>query len=38
MLWKTQESVELAILQWVHHSNYIRLLGPVGCIPPAKPE
>ena len=36
--WKTKESVELATLQWVHWFNHIRLLGPIGYIPPAEAE
>ena len=31
-------SVELASLQWVHWFNHIRLLGPIGYIPPAEAE
>ena len=34
--WKTKESVELATLQWVHWFNHIRLLEPIGYIPPAE--
>ena len=36
--WKTKESVELATMQWVHWFNHIRLLGPIGYIPPAEAE
>ena len=36
--WKTKESVELATLQWVHWFNHIRLLEPIGHIPPAEAE
>jgi putative transposase len=36
--WKTKESVELATLQWVHWFNHIRLLEPIGYIPPAEAE
>jgi putative transposase len=36
--WKTRESVELATLQWVHWFNHIRLLKPIGGIPPAEAE
>ena len=36
--WKTKESVELATLQWMHWFNHIRLLGPIGYIPPAEAE
>ena len=34
--WKTRESVELATLQWVHWFNHVRLLTPIGGIPPAE--
>jgi len=34
--WKTKESVELATLQWVHWFNHIRLLEPIGYIPPVE--
>ena len=36
--WMTRESVELATLQWVHWFNHIRLLTPIGGIPPAQAE
>ncbi len=36
--WKTKESVELATLQWVHWFNHIRLLEPLGYIPPDEAE
>ena len=36
--WTTRESVELATLQWVHWFNHIRLLEPIGYIPPAEAE
>ncbi|WP_425219052.1 integrase core domain-containing protein [Ralstonia solanacearum] len=36
--WKSRESVELATLQWVHWLNHIRLLEPIGYIPPAEAE
>ncbi|WP_320534438.1 IS3 family transposase [Robbsia andropogonis] len=36
--WKTRESLELATLQWVHWFNHIRLLEPIGYIPPAEAE
>ena len=36
--WKTQESVELATLEWVHWFNHIRLLEPIGYVPPAEAE
>jgi putative transposase len=35
---KTRESVELATLQWVPWFNHIRLLTPMGGIPPAEAE
>jgi len=36
--WKSRESVELATLEWVHWFNHVRLLGPIGYIPPAEAE
>jgi len=36
--WKTRESVELATLEWVHWFNHIRLLEPIGYLPPAEAE
>lgn len=36
--WKTRESVELATLQWVHWFNHVRLLEPIGNIPPVEAE
>lgn len=36
--WKTREAVELATLEWVAWFNHVRLLGPVGDIPPAEAE
>jgi len=36
--WRTRASVELATLQWVHWFNHIRLLEPIGYIPPAEAE
>ena len=36
--WKSRESGELATLQWVHWFNHIRLLEPIGYIPPAEAE
>jgi transposase InsO family protein len=36
--WKTRESVELATLEWVHWFNHLRLLEPIGYIPPAEAE
>jgi transposase InsO family protein len=36
--WKTREAVELATLEWVSWFNHIRLLAPIGYIPPAEAE
>jgi transposase InsO family protein len=36
--WKTREALELATLEWVHWFNHIRLLEPIGYIPPAEAE
>ena len=36
--WKTREFVELATLEWVHWFNHIRLLEPIGYVPPAEAE
>jgi len=36
--WKTRESVELATLEWVSWFNNVRLLQPIGYIPPAEAE
>jgi putative transposase len=39
--WKSRESREsreLAILQWVYWFNHIRLLEPIGYIPPAEAD
>jgi putative transposase len=36
--WKTKESVELATLHWVHWFNHVRLMEPLGYIPPAEAE
>jgi putative transposase len=36
--WKTREAVELATLQWVAWFNHVRLLEPIGYIPPAEAE
>lgn len=30
--------MELATLQWVHWFNHVRLLTPIGGIPPAEAE
>jgi transposase InsO family protein len=36
--WKTRESVELATLEWVSWFNNLRLMEPLGYIPPAEAE
>ena len=36
--WKTRQSVELATLEWVSWFNNVRLLQPIGYIPPAEAE
>ena len=36
--WKSRESVELTTLQWVHWFDHIRLLEPIGYMPPAEAE
>jgi putative transposase len=36
--WKTREAVELATLEWVSWFNDLRLLEPIGYIPPAEAE
>ena len=36
--WKTREAVELATLEWVAWFNHVRLLEPIGYIPPAEAE
>ena len=36
--WPTRGSVGLATLEWVAWFNHHRLLGPIGCIPPAEAE
>ena len=36
--WKTKEAVELATLEWVSWFNHIRLLEPIGYVPPAEAE
>lgn len=36
--WKSRQEVELATLDWVHWSNYERLLGSISNIPPAEAE
>ncbi len=34
--WQTNESVELATLEWISLFNHHRLLEPIGYIPPAE--
>jgi len=36
--WKTENSLELATLEWVSWFNHDRLLEPIGYIPPADAE
>tara|TARA_R110002124_G_scaffold185701_2_gene353232 strand:+ start:850 stop:1776 length:927 start_codon:yes stop_codon:yes gene_type:complete len=36
--WKTREALELATLEWVAWFNHVRLLEPIGYIPPAEAE
>jgi transposase InsO family protein len=36
--WKTREALELATLEWVAWFNHVRLLEPIGHIPPAEAE
>ncbi len=36
--WKNREAVELTTLEWVAWFNHIRLLEPIGYIPPAEAE
>ena len=36
--WRSREQLELATLRWVHWFNNIRLLEPIGHIPPAEKE
>jgi len=36
--WKNLEAVEYATLEWVHWFNNVRLLEPIGNIPPAELE
>jgi len=36
--WRTREAVELATLEWVAWFNHVRLLEPIGYIPPAEAE
>lgn len=34
--WRTPEEVELGTLNWVSWFNHVRLLGPIGHIPPVE--
>ena len=36
--WRSLEAVEYATLEWVHWFNNIRLLEPIGYVPPAELE
>lgn len=36
--WKTRESLELAILEWVAWFNNVRLMESLGYVPPAEAE
>ena len=36
--WRSRETVEHATLEWVHWFNNMRLLAPIGNIPPAEFE
>jgi transposase InsO family protein len=36
--WKSREAVELATLEWVSWFNHLRLMRPLGYIPPAEAE
>lgn len=36
--WRSIEQLELATLKWVHWFNHVRLMGPIGDIPPAELE
>lgn len=36
--WKNRRQLELTTLEWVHWFNHIRLLEPIGNIPPAEAE
>ena len=36
--WKTRESVEVVILEWMACFNHHRLMEPIGYIPPAEAE
>lgn len=37
-LWRGPDDVEMATLEWVSWFNTIRLLEPLGCLPPAEYE
>lgn len=36
--WRSREQLELATLRWVHWFNTMRLMEPIGHIPPAEKE
>jgi len=36
--WKTRDAMELATLEWMAWFNHVRLLEPIGYIPPAEAE
>ncbi len=36
--WRTIDDVEFAKLRWVHWFNHMRLLGPIGYVPPVEFE
>ncbi len=36
--WRSAETVEFAVLEWVDRFNNRRLLEPIGTIPPAEAE
>jgi transposase InsO family protein len=36
--WRSIEQLELATLKWVHWFNHVRLMGPIGDIPPVELE
>lgn len=36
--WRSIEQLELATLKWVHWFNHVRLMSPIGDIPPAELE
>jgi putative transposase len=37
-LWRNMQDLEMATLGWVDWFNNMRLLGPIGNIPPAEAE